>query len=133
MKPEEKYFVIKGIREDTQTWEVEEGFWLYRKDGKGRIHRGDFYTGFYTDKKKAESECEKLREKYQAAIAYIKEGDSVWFINRRYIQHRNVADIIDTCYDMYYVIEDTDDFYKSDYLFKTKQELLEYLDKHINE
>ena len=129
MKPEKKFFVLRGVRQDTQTWEVEEGYWLCRTDGKDRTHK----VYFYRDEKEAKKECEEYRGGYKHAIKYIKEGDKVWFIKEQHLQFREVIDIIAIGYDMYYVLEGTTDFYKNDMLFRSKEKLLEYLDRHINE
>lgn len=127
MKPEEKYFVVRGVREDFERCRLEEGFWVCRK-GKGTR-----YLGFSREKEEAERVCEKYREKYELAIKNIKEGDIVWFVNGYYIQCRKVIEITNIGFDMYYYMEETDSLFKGDHLFKTKQELFEYLNNHINE
>lgn len=128
MKPEEKYFVVKGIRENFHWYEREEGYWICCK-----YHNGIHHEYFYKERVEADKKCEIYREKYKLATENIKEGDRVWFVNGYFIQFREVIDITNIGYDMYYLMEGTDTEYKGDKLFKSKQELLEYLDNHINE
>lgn len=128
MKPEEKFFVIRGIRENFQWYEREEGYWICSKHYNGIDH-----VYFYKEKLEADKECEIYREKYKSAIENIKEGDKVWFMYKNCIQFRKVIDIISIGYEMYYIMEGIDDSHVGDELFKSKEDLLKYLDNHINE
>ena len=119
MKPEEKFFVLKGIREDFHWYEREEGYWLYEKE------LGPLY--FYKDKKEADSECEKYRKKYREAISHYKEGDTVWFL---YEDHIYVGEIKRITLNMCYEINDCDASLTNNELFKSKEELINYLESN---
>jgi len=126
MKPEEKYFVIKGIREDFQWYNREEGYWLCSKNDYGITH--DY---FYKDKAEAEKECEENREKYRQAIAYIKEGDEVWFIFDYHINVSKVINIECIGSEVYYRLNGCDKQFLNNNLFKSKEDLLNYLESNI--
>ena len=126
MKPEEKYFVIKGIRENFDWYEREEGYWLC-----SRNNHGIGYYRFFKDKDEAEKECEKYREKYGKAIEYIKEGDNVWFIYCKQIVVSKIINIINFGYEMYYQMVGCDENLPSYRLFKSKEDLLNYLESNI--
>lgn len=127
MKPEEKYFVIKGIREDFQ-WGLnrEFGYWICCKH-----NHGVSYEYFYKDKAEADKDCEKYRESYRKAITYLAEGDDVWFIYCKQIVVSKVINIIHFGYDMYYQMAGCDENLPSEHLFKSKEDLLNYLESNI--
>lgn len=126
MKPEEKYFVIKGIREDFQWYNCEEGYWLCSKDKYGISH--DY---FYKDKTEADRECEKYRESYMEAVSHFKEGDIVWFMNRNKVTVAKVTDIKNIGYKMYYEAADDYNNLSKEDLFKSKEDLMDYLESNI--
>ena len=113
MKPEEKYFVIKGIREDFQWYNREEGFWLCSKDNHGIC-----YDYFYKDKAEADRECEKYRDSYREA-------------NKNKITVAKVTNITNIGYKMYYEAADDYDCLSKEDLFKSKEELIGYLESNI--
>lgn len=126
MKAEEKFFVVKGIRENFHWYEREEGYWI-----RSKHNHGFSYEEFYKDKTEADRECEKLRESYRKAIESLKEGDEVWFIYCGKITVSKVINITNFGYEMYYQMTGCDDRVLSNRLFKSKEDLLNYLCNNI--
>ena len=127
MKAEEKFFVVEGFDEDFQWYRREEGYWLCSKDyetGATRMH-------FYKNKSEADSECEKYRESYKKAIARHAEGDTVWFMHDNHIHVGKITRLIPIGYKMQYKVTGCDDFFFDNKFFKSKEELLKYLEDNI--
>lgn len=127
MKAEEKFFVVEGFREDFQWYQREEGYWLCCKYYDGNVDQ----MHFYKNKKEADSECEKYRESYRKAITRYIEGDTVWLMHDNHIHVGKITYLIPIGYKMRYKVTGCDYFFFDNEFFKTKEELLKYLEDNI--
>lgn len=125
MKPEEKYYVIGGIREEFDYYQREVGFWVCRKDN------GIHYTqlSFFTNKKDADKRCAELREQYR--LSAYKEGEVVWFMDRDLVCVGEIANVVDIGHEMYYEIANSDSSCRASRFFSSQQEIFEYLVENI--
>jgi hypothetical protein len=126
MKPEEKYFVVEGIREDLQWCNREQGFWLCSR-GVNSITN----ESFHKEKGEADAECEKYRTKYREAISCFKEGDEVWFMDDNHICVGIIEELTNIGYNMFYYVSGFDDYFSKEEFFRTKDDLLEHLIENI--